>query len=77
MSEIAAGLIGLTHLFNPQVILIGGGVSGQQKLLIEPLRDKIRAGVMPAFAKGLEVRAVQLQNHAGLVGVAYYFLLHM
>lgn len=76
MSEIAAGLIGLTHLFNPQVILIGGGVSGQQKLLIEPLRDKIRAGVMPAFAKGLEVRAAQLQNHAGLVGAAYYFLLH-
>ena len=36
--EIAQGLAGMVHIFNPQLILIGGGVSAQQKLLIEPRR---------------------------------------
>ncbi len=75
--EIAAGLIGLTHIFNPQIILIGGGVSLQQELLIEPLRKKVMSGVMPAFAEGLELRAASLGNDAGLVGGVYYFRTQM
>ncbi|MDD4849480.1 MAG: ROK family protein [Gemmiger sp.] len=76
LEDVAAGLIGLVHVFNPQIILIGGGVSGQQALLIDPLAAKIRAGVMPAFAQGLEIRAAALQNNAGLVGAAAYFWAH-
>ncbi len=71
--EIAQGLAGMVHIFNPQLILIGGGVSAQQKLLIEPIAAKVRASVMPAFAEGLEVRAAQLHNDAGMVGAVYYF----
>ena len=71
--EIAQGLAGMVHIFNPQLILIGGGVSTQQKLLIEPIAAKVKASVMPAFAEGLEVRAAQLHNDAGMVGAVYYF----
>lgn len=74
--EIAQGLAGLVHLFNPQLILIGGGVSAQQKLLIDPVAAKVRAAVMPAFAVGLEIRAAALQNDAGLVGAVQYFRTH-
>ncbi|MCI2047664.1 MAG: ROK family protein [Faecalibacterium sp.] len=70
--EIAAGLIGMVHIFNPQKILIGGGVSAQKKLLIEPLAEKVKSGVMPAFALGLEVCAAQLENAAGIVGAVRY-----
>ena len=63
----------MVHNFNPQLILIGGGVSAQQKLLIEPIAAKVKASVMPAFAEGLEVRAAQLHNDAGMVGAVYYF----
>jgi glucokinase len=73
LDEIAEGLAGLVHIFNPQLILIGGGVSAQQELLIEPLAKRVRAAVMPAFAEGLEVRAAALHNDAGLVGAVYYF----
>ena len=73
INEIAQGLVGLVHIFNPQLILIGGGVSAQQALLIDPLAEKVRASVMPAFAEGLEVKAAALQNDAGLVGAVYYF----
>ena len=71
--EIAQGLAGMVHIFNPQLILIGGGVSAQQKLLIDPIADKVKASVMPAFAEGLEIRAAQLHNDAGMVGAVYYF----
>ena len=71
--EIAQGLAGMVHIFNPQLILIGGGVSAQQKLLIEPITEKVKASVMPAFAEGLEIRAAQLHNDAGMVGAVYYF----
>ena len=71
--EIAQGLAGMVHIFNPQLILIGGGVSAQQKLLIDPIATKVKASVMPAFAEGLEVRAAQLHNDAGMVGAVYYF----
>lgn len=71
--EIAQGLAGMVHIFNPQLILIGGGVSAQQKLLIDPIAAKVKASVMPAFAEGLEVRAAHLHNDAGMVGAVYYF----
>ena len=71
--EIAQGLAGMVHIFNPQLILIGGGVSAQQALLIDPLAAQVRKSIMPAFAEGLELRAAALQNDAGLVGAVYYF----
>ena len=57
-------------------ILIGGGVSAQQELLIDPLAEKVRASVMPAFAEGPELKSAALQNDAGLVGAVYYFKKH-
>ena len=71
--EIAQGLAGMVHIFNPQLILIGGGVSAQQALLIDPLAAQVRKSIMPAFAEGLELKAAALQNDAGLVGAVYYF----
>lgn len=73
ISEIAQGLAGLVHIFNPQLILIGGGVSAQQELLIDPLAAQVCKSVMPAFTEGLEIKAAALQNDAGLVGAVYYF----
>ena len=71
--EIAQGLAGMVHIFNPQLILIGGGVSAQQKLLIDPIAAKVKAADMPAFADGLEIRPAQLHKDAGMVGAVYYF----
>lgn len=76
IEEIAQGLAGLVHIFNPQRILVGGGVSAQTDLLIRPLADKVQASVMPAFRQGLDLRAAALHNDAGLVGAVYYLRQH-
>lgn len=74
IEEIAEGLAGLVHIFNPQVVLVGGGVSAQQELLIAPLERHLKARIMPAFADGLRVEAAALGNDAGLVGAVFYLL---
>ena len=73
--DIALGLIGFTHIFNPQCILIGGGVSAQEDLLMVPLREKVLNGVLPRFGENLEIKRASLGNDAGLLG-AYAFWLN-
>jgi glucokinase len=72
--EIAYGIAGFVHVFDPQLVLIGGGVSAQEKLLIEPLRRKVLGMIMPDFADELEFRRAQLGNDAGMIGAVYYLL---
>jgi len=74
--DIAAGLTGLVHLFNPEMILLGGGVSRQEELLIAPLRQQVLAGCMPRFSEGLRVESAELGNDAGLVGAVRFWLDH-
>ena len=52
VGEIAQGLAGLVHIFNPQLILIGGGVSAQQELLIDPLAEKSTRQRHARFCRG-------------------------
>lgn len=69
---VAAGLVSLIHIFNPELILIGGGVSAQKELFIDPLRQQVMAAVMPAYRENLRMEAAALKNNAGLVGAVYY-----
>jgi glucokinase len=72
IENISKGLISLTHIFNPEIILIGGGVSKQEKLFIEPIRKIVLENVMKRFSENLKIEAAMLGNDAGLVGAVYY-----
>ena len=74
LDDVAAGLTGLIHIFNPEMVLVGGGVSEQEELLMRPLRQRVLAGVMPRFAEGLRVERAMLGNDAGLIGAAKFFM---
>ena len=71
---LAAGLIGLTHIFNPEMIVVGGGISREEERYIRPLREKVLAGVMPRFGERLALQAASLGNDAGMVGAVAYFM---
>ena len=74
IDNVAYGLAGLIHIFDPELVLIGGGVSSQQSLLIEPLKKKVLSLVMPDFADGIEFKSAALGNDAGMIGAVYYHL---
>jgi glucokinase len=70
----AGSLIGhhlgdLAHTFNPEVFILGGGVSLLGDLLFEPIRRSLREHVMdPAYLDGVRVLPAALGDDAGLVG---------
>lgn len=71
LSYLGTGLVNIVNIFQPQVISIGGGVSGEGQWLVDALVTKIRAeeyghGVVP----GTKVRIAELGNDAGIVGAA-------
>lgn len=74
IQDVATGLIGLTHIFNPDLLLIGGGVCGQEKYFIEPLRKKVFQHIMPGFREKLSLKAAQLGNDAGIIGAVKHFI---
>ena len=74
ISDIAAGLTGLIHIFNPEMALIGGGVSAQEELLIRPLREAVLREAMPRFAEGLRIERAMLGNDAGMIGAVSFWL---
>lgn len=68
---LASGLSSLTAVFRPQVIVIGGGISGQGNYLIEPLRKKLYELTFSAEQIGIpEVVCASLGNDAGIIGAA-------
>lgn len=74
LDDVAAGITGLVHIFNPELVLVGGGVSAQEELLIAPLRERVRAGVMPRFGEGLRLERATLGNDAGMIGALRWWL---
>ena len=70
---IAAGIVSLIHVFNPEIVLVGGGISREEEHFIRPLRERVLSHAMAQFAKNLSVEAAALGNTAGLLGACAYF----
>ena len=72
--EVAYGVAGLVHIFNPEVILIGGGVSAQEELVVKPIERKVKDYIMDDFEEDLVVKKASLGNDAGMVGAVKHFM---
>jgi glucokinase len=57
------------HLYNPQIIILGGGVSQSGPDFMEPLRASVAERVMSSeFMHGLVITTAALGDDAGLMG---------
>ena len=69
---LACALGGITNIFRPELILLGGGVSHAGEALLEPVRKKIPKYTLAYdIVGGPDVRAAALGNDAGIIGAAY------
>lgn len=67
--SLGLGIVTLLHLFNPQRVIIGGGVSHLGAMLFEPVRATAAQYVSdPAFLHGVEIVPAHLGPDVGLVG---------
>jgi len=68
--RLGAGLSGLANIFEPDVIVLGGGVTkAVGELMIGPARDELRSRALPPMNE-VPVELAELGTEAGMVGAA-------
>jgi glucokinase len=66
-----AGLADLASLFDPSAFIVGGGVSDEGDLVLDPVRTSFRRWLVGArYRPQAQVLAAQLGGRAGMVGAA-------
>lgn len=71
VDNVALGIKSLVHIFNPPLIVIGGGVSEQGNYLLEKLQRSVETRIMISFQHSLELKLAQNGNDANLQGAVY------
>ncbi len=67
-THIGNGLVGVVNLLNPNVIIIGGGVSHNHVFLFPVIRKVIKSRCMTTQAANVRVVRSQLKDDAGIIG---------
>jgi glucokinase len=67
---LARAIGGFIHVFNPELIVIGGGMSKAGDALFVPLRNKVLKYVMPSFRNTYKIEQSTLVENAGILGAA-------
>ena len=68
---IGLGIVSILHLFNPEVIVVGGGVTKTGDLLFAPMRKTALEHVMDdAYTENLRIEPSALGDDVALVGAA-------
>ncbi|QTN01009.1 ROK family protein [Sediminibacillus dalangtanensis] len=65
---IGIGLANLIHVINPSKIVIGGGVSNAGDMILQPIKQTIKARALTAEAKQTEVTISPLKENATVLG---------
>ncbi len=67
---LGVGLVNMTNAFDPEMIVVGGGVGALGELLLTPAREWLRKLAIPPGRDTVRIAAARLGNRAGLVGGA-------
>jgi glucokinase len=69
-TRLGVGIASLVNIFNPQVVVIGGGVMGAGELLLEPARAEVARRSLPPSRDEVRIVAAHFGAEAGMVGAA-------
>ncbi|MDY6876827.1 MAG: ROK family protein [Chloroflexota bacterium] len=70
MNYLGIGMANLVNLFNPQLIVIGGGLTNIGELLFGPVRRVIARRAFRTPAREVQVVRAELGDHVGVLGAA-------
>ena len=69
-ATLGVGISSLVYLFSPELVLLGGGISGAASHFLPSLRQEIQQRVQAVSREGLRIEACALGNGAGCLGAA-------
>ena len=67
---MGTGIVNLLHLFDPRLVVLGGGVSRSGELWWRTVRAEVERRAMPIYLQGLQIVPAALGDDAGLYGAA-------
>jgi glucokinase len=70
IDALACGLTSIVNLFEPELVVIGGGVSRTGEQLLGPVRERVRAEALSPAGTIVDVVPAALGDRVGVVGAA-------
>ncbi len=67
---VGTGLANILNIFQPECIVIGGGISKEGDCLLAPVREYAYKNDYNRFMKKTEIKTASLYNDAGIIGAA-------
>jgi glucokinase len=72
--RLGAGLVGIVNVFNPEVVVIGGGASIAGDLLLEPARAVVHERALRPSRAAARIVPARFGDEAGMIGAAVFAL---
>ncbi len=69
---LGVGMVNLVNIFNPEMIIVGGGMSKMGDLLLEPARQIVKERAFPLAVEAVRIVPAQLGDDAGVLGAAVF-----
>ena len=69
---LGVGMVNLVNIFNPEVIIVGGGVAKMGDLLLEPAWQVVSERAFKLAAGAVRIVPAQLGEDAGVLGAAVF-----
>ena len=69
---LGAGLVNLVNIFNPEMIIVGGGLAKMGDLLLNPARQVVKERAFQLSAGVVRIVPAQLGDDAGVLGAAIF-----
>ena len=67
---VAEGIVSIENIFQPEVIVIGGGISKEGDYLLKPVKEYVEKNRYNKHLKQTEIKIAKLFNDAGIIGAA-------
>ena len=69
---LGIGFTNLVNIFNPEMIIVGGGMARLGDLLLEPVRRAVQEHAFRLSAESVRIVTAELGDNAGVLGAAMY-----
>ena len=69
---LGVGLVNIANIFNPDMIIIGGGLAGLGEMLIAPGRKMVAERAFSISSRNIKIVKAKLGTEAGVYGAATF-----
>lgn len=72
VNDLSIGIVNIIHAFNPELIVIGGGVTNSIHLFLPSLTELVHERAWTFPRKKVQIKVASLGNKAAALGIAFH-----